>query len=162
MADVPLDRVWTLFVLARRDHNYDQGVRPVLRIATPRQLWEAWDGGLDAIVALLLDNARVVAAGARMYGVALFAGDARPEWDSAQHRGGGLVRIPLRDAEQALQCVLFALGDRAPVAVSGLRILSGRSAGECRVELWVRRAADVARLNAALAAHGGTGTPQSR
>ena len=64
MADVPLDRVWTLFVLARRDQNYEQGVRAVLRIATPRQLWEAWDEGLDTIVKLLLANARVVAAGA--------------------------------------------------------------------------------------------------
>ena len=97
------------------------------------------------LLGLLLDgSATVVAAGAELYGLALFADGVRPEWEALP--GGGAVRAPLRSVDEALEHALLAVGGATAVPPVGVRLLRGRSDGGCRAELWVADAAQAPAL----------------
>lgn len=141
MARQPLAREWTFYTLARRDDNYDSGITARLLVRDACGLWEVWDKGADSLVRLLHSDETVLTAGARLYGIALFAAPAQPQW-GCPHSGGSVVRVApsgrgaAEVLECALECVLFALAEAGPQPCSGVRLLRGRTDEALRIELW--------------------------
>lgn len=147
-----LPRSWTLYILCRRDQCYDKAFVPVLTIRTATQLWEAWDSGLRALTELLLsERSTVIAAGAPVHGIALFAGDAVPEWSA--YPDGGAARAPFSTADEALEHVMIALGDAGAVAPVGLRLLRGRKDAGCRAEHWLTNKTQVEAMRTVVGEH---------
>lgn len=130
-----LERPWTVHLLTRRDTTYgDSGIIPVLHLENAVQLWELWDGGLAAMLAIVLEGkAEVITGGAALYGAAVFERGKQPLWEANE---AVAVRYHLQSVAEALEHLLLAVAATASRPI-GLRLLRGRSDGHCRAEYWL-------------------------